>query len=178
MNLELLTLKDLTFMHEYFIHSQFTLVITWNQGLIERTALQPPGSGTANCMQDFRNPSRVLQALNRCYLEQNNALWLDVPLDWKKIPPFRARVLKTLLWLVPWGRTVTYSGLAAMCGSPSATRAVGTAMAGNPWPVIIPCHRVIRADENIGGFSPGPDLKKELLALEDASAKSHFCRRR
>ncbi len=153
-------------MQEYFIHSQFTLVMTWNQGLVERTALELPGSGTANCKQTSRSPSKVLQALNRCYLERKKTLWLDLPLDWQKIPPFRARVLKTLFFLVPWGRTVTYSRLAAMCGSPRAARAVGTAMAGNPWPVIIPCHRVIKADEHIGGFSPGPDLKKELLALE------------
>ncbi|WP_291322801.1 MGMT family protein [Desulfonatronospira sp.] len=155
-------------MQEYLIHSQFTLIITWNKDLIERTSLLPPGSGTANCKQGFSRPSRVLQALNRCYLEQKNALWLDAPLNWKKLPPFRARALKTLLWLIPWGRTVTYSGLAAMCGNPRAARAVGTAMAGNPWPVIIPCHRVIRAGTGLGGFSSGTDFKKRLLALETA----------
>ncbi len=159
-------------MQEHFIHSQFTLVITWSQGLIQRTALELPGSGTANCMQTCSNPSKVLQALSRCYIKQKKALWLDVPLDWQKISPFRARVLKTLFFLVPWGTTVTYSGLAAMCGSPRAARAVGTAMAGNPWPVIIPCHRVVRADEGVGGFSSGTDFKKKLLALEDATVES------
>ena len=160
---------NLESMQEYFIHSQFALVISWDKGLVERTVLEFPGSETAKRIHPSRNPSSVVQALDRCYLEQETEPWLNIPLDWKKLSPFRARVLKTLLWFVPWGRTITYSRLAAMAGSPGAARAVGTAMAENPWPVIIPCHRVVRADKGLGGFSFGTRFKKKLLALEGIS---------
>ena len=67
---------------------------------------------------------------------------------------------------VPYGRTVSYSELAKMSGHPNAQRAVGNAVGKNPIPIIIPCHRVIRSDGSIGGFSLGVDLKKRLLRLE------------
>ena len=148
------------------IHPEFTLTLIWKNNLIEKTLLQPADSGTTSCMKTSPRPSRALGNLYRHYLNRE-PLHPEIPLAWKNMPPFRARVLRTLFWLVPWGRIVTYSGLAAMAGNPGAARAVGTAMACNPWPVIIPCHRVIRADRGLGGFSCGTELKKKLLALED-----------
>ena len=153
-------------MQEYLIHPDFTLVLIWKKNRLDKTLLQPADSGTTNCMRTSPEPSRTLKNLYRYYLHRE-PLHQELPLDWQKIPPFRARVLKTLFRLVPWGTTVTYSRLASMAGNPGAARAVGTAMAGNPWPVIIPCHRVIRADNGLGGFSCGTELKKKLLALED-----------
>ncbi|MGA2172148.1 MAG: methylated-DNA--[protein]-cysteine S-methyltransferase [Sedimentisphaerales bacterium] len=83
------------------------------------------------------------------------------------LPPFTQKVL-TGCRKIPSGKTVTYSQLAAMAGNPRASRAVGNALAKNPIPLIIPCHRVIRSDGSIGAFSApgGTDTKKKLIALE------------
>ena len=70
------------------------------------------------------------------------------------------------LMRIPYGRTVSYSELAEMSGHPGAQRAVGNAVGRNPVPIFIPCHRVIRSDGDIGGFSLGVELKKRLLELE------------
>ncbi len=69
---------------------------------------------------------------------------------------------------VKYGETLTYKELAKKAGNPSAVRAVGGAMAHNPIPLIIPCHRVIQSDGSLGGFSAdgGADLKKMLIDLE------------
>jgi methylated-DNA-[protein]-cysteine S-methyltransferase len=82
--------------------------------------------------------------------------------------PFYRTVLETLRQEVPWGETVTYAELAGLSGRPRAARAVGTAMASNPVPLIIPCHRVVAADGlgGYGGADGRPDLKRALLALE------------
>lgn len=79
-----------------------------------------------------------------------------------------ARRIYTELRRVKWGETVTYGELAARAGEPSAARAVGMVMAKNPVPLIVPCHRVVRSDGGIGGFSApgGADFKKKMLALE------------
>ena len=69
---------------------------------------------------------------------------------------------------VPYGRTVTYGALAEAAGCPKAARAVGQALARNPLPLIIPCHRVVNSDGRIGGFSAagGADMKQRMLELE------------
>lgn len=88
----------------------------------------------------------------------------QVPLDLAGLPPFARRVLEELR-RQPHGTTVSYGALAARCGSPRAARAVGGAMARNPLPIIIPCHRVV-ACAGIGGFSPGLAVKRLLWAVE------------
>ena len=69
---------------------------------------------------------------------------------------------------IEFGRTISYSGLAKKTGRPDAARAVGSALAKNPLPLIVPCHRIIRGDGKIGGFSAigGNDLKARLLKHE------------
>lgn len=89
----------------------------------------------------------------------------DVPLDLAGLRPFRRHVLETLRNCVAFGQTVTYQELACLAGSPGAARAVGTAMAKNPVPLVVPCHRVV-ASKGLGGFGPGVELKRWLLDLE------------
>lgn len=94
---------------------------------------------------------------------------LDVPLDLEGVDGFRRTVLETLAREVGWGETVSYGELAQMAGSPGAARAAGTAMATNPLPFVIPCHRVIAAGGRIGGYGGGRnavELKRKLLARE------------
>ena len=67
---------------------------------------------------------------------------------------------------IPPGTTRGYGEVAARVGSPRAARAVGRAMARNPWPVLVPCHRVVRADGSPGGYSPAPAVKIWLLEWE------------
>jgi len=79
---------------------------------------------------------------------------------------FEKKVWDALLE-IPYGSTSTYKLIAAKIGKPKACRAVGNAVGKNPIPVIIPCHRVIREDRSLGGFSSGIEIKKKLLRLED-----------
>ena len=78
---------------------------------------------------------------------------------------FQLRVLLKLKE-VPRGRVISYGRLAEKIHAPRAARAVGTAVAKNPFPLIFPCHRVVRASGHIGNFGSGPDMKKNLLRLE------------
>jgi methylated-DNA-[protein]-cysteine S-methyltransferase len=90
----------------------------------------------------------------------------DVPLDWQLSKGFRRIVLGHLAVDVNYGTTASYGMLARLSGSPKAVRAVGTACATNPIPVVVPCHRVIRADGALGGYGGGPAAKRILLDLE------------
>jgi methylated-DNA-[protein]-cysteine S-methyltransferase len=90
----------------------------------------------------------------------------DLPLDWRLATGFRRTVLNTLATGVGYGRTASYAAVAQLAGSPKAVRAVGTACATNPLPVVVPCHRVVRTDGGIGGYLGGVAAKQTLLALE------------
>jgi methylated-DNA-[protein]-cysteine S-methyltransferase len=92
-------------------------------------------------------------------------------LNLKKLSGFAAKVLKETC-KIPRGKVATYSGLAAKIGSPLAARAVGTALANNPFPLVIPCHRVVRSDGSLGGFGGGLKMKKELLGKESVAVSA------
>ena len=77
-----------------------------------------------------------------------------------------ARRVYNLLRRVRWGETITYKKLAELSGKPDGQRAIGRLMATNPFPIIVPCHRVIRTNGKIGGFGGGVEWKKFLLRLE------------
>jgi methylated-DNA-[protein]-cysteine S-methyltransferase len=88
----------------------------------------------------------------------------DVTLDWGGVEPMHRRVLETLRELAPYGTTVTYGELGRRAGVEDP-RDVGVFMARNPFPLVIPCHRVVEAD-GLGGFGGGIELKTRLLELE------------
>lgn len=92
----------------------------------------------------------------------------EVPLDWQLSKGFRRVVLGHLAVDIGYGTTASYSELARLSGSPRAVRAVGTTCATNPIPVVVPCHRVIRADGALGAYRGGPTAKRVLLDLEGA----------
>ena len=99
---------------------------------------------------------------------------LDLPVDLRLMrAPFRRQVLETLHREVGRGETVTYGALAARTGHPRAARAVGSACARNPVPIVVPCHRVLPGAGGIGSYGGGPERKRALLELEGAlSARS------
>lgn len=94
----------------------------------------------------------------------------ETRLSFEGVPDFNARIYRALRQ-VAWGKTTTYGALANAVGEPGAARAVGVAMGRNPWPIIVPCHRVLAAQGKIGGFSApgGAATKQVLLRLEGAS---------
>lgn len=91
----------------------------------------------------------------------------DLPLDLQLARGFRRTVLDHLRDL-GYGSTASYSAIASAAGNPAAVRAVGTACATNPLPIVIPCHRVVRRDGKIGEYLGGTDAKRALLAMESA----------
>lgn len=91
-----------------------------------------------------------------------------LPLDHALSAGFRLAVQR-LLPGIPYGGTATYAALATEAGSPRAVRAVGTACATNPLPIVVPCHRVLRSDGGLGGYAGGTDAKRLLLDLESAA---------
>lgn len=93
----------------------------------------------------------------------------DVPLDLRLAAGFRRAVLEQLR-VIGYGRTESYAAVAAAAGSPRAVRAVGSACATNPLPVVVPCHRVVRSDGKPGEYVAGAEVKRRLLALEAGAA--------
>jgi methylated-DNA-[protein]-cysteine S-methyltransferase len=94
---------------------------------------------------------------------------LDLAVDFQLTrAPFRRAVLETLHREIHRGDTVTYGALAARAGHPRAARAVGTACALNPVPIVVPCHRVLPGSGGIGNYGGGPARKRALLELEGA----------
>jgi methylated-DNA-[protein]-cysteine S-methyltransferase len=92
----------------------------------------------------------------------------DLAVDFSLARGFRRLVL-TRLQGIGYGRTASYAAIAVATGNPKAVRAVGTACATNPIPVVVPCHRVVRSDGSIGQYVGGVDAKKALLTLEEAA---------
>jgi len=92
----------------------------------------------------------------------------DLPLDFRLSSGFR-RIVLTHLPDIAYGTTASYAALALAAGNPKAVRAVGTACATNPLPVVVPCHRVVRSDGTVGQYIGGTEAKKSLLALESTA---------
>jgi O-6-methylguanine DNA methyltransferase len=107
-----------------------------------------------------------LRRISQPEFEDHWAYW-RVRLDWEQLSPFQRRVLEAVA-AIPSGMRLTYGEIARRIGSPSAARAVGAAIGANPWPVLIPCHRVIGAGGKLTGFSApgGIETKRKMLDLE------------
>lgn len=101
------------------------------------------------------------------YLAGELVDFADVPLDLPERPPFRRRVWERCA-RIPYGETRSYADLAREAGSPGASRAVGGAMAANPIPIVIPCHRVVGSNGTLVGFGGGIEQKKRMLEMEAA----------
>ncbi len=114
--------------------------------------------------------ARVL-GLIRAQLEQyfsGGRVTFDVPLDMSSGTSFQQKVWRACRQ-IPYGQVRSYSELAEMVICPRGARAVGGAIAANPLPIVVPCHRVIRSDGSPGGYRHGLTLKKKLLRLESGA---------
>jgi methylated-DNA-[protein]-cysteine S-methyltransferase len=117
----------------------------------------------------LRSPARldlVARELDEYFAGGRRAF--DVPLDWQLSGGFRSTVLHHLPD-IGYGHTASYAAVAKLAGNPKAVRAVGSACATNPLPVVVPCHRVVRSDGAMGGYLGGVDAKRTLLTLEHAA---------
>ncbi len=95
--------------------------------------------------------------------------YFSVPVDLDGLPPFQARVLAEAS-RVGYGARTSYTALARRVGAARAARAVGNALAANPVPILVPCHRVVRSDGSWGHYAFGGALKTALLGLEERPA--------
>lgn len=92
----------------------------------------------------------------------------SLQIDWQLSHGFRQMVLQTLFSQVRYGEVVSYGELALRVGHPRASRAVGSAMAINPVPIVVPCHRVLQSGGKLGNYGGGVDMKRRLLTHEGA----------
>jgi methylated-DNA-[protein]-cysteine S-methyltransferase len=115
-------------------------------------------------------PGHTPAVLNLCKVMKLYFKGVPVKTPWKfldlgGLTPLQRAVLETVAE-VPRGEVRSYGEIAAQVGHPRASRFIGTTLAQNPFPIFIPCHRIVRTDGSLGGFSGGTDLKKRMLALE------------
>ncbi len=136
------------------------------------------GDHLARATEGFAGP---IHATQQEALRQTAEAWLahlqayfagerrafPLPIAWQVLRPFQRRALQAV-FAIPYGETRTYGEIAAQIGQPGAARAVGRAVATNPMPIVIPCHRVVGAGGKLHGFSGpgGLSTKARLLALE------------
>ncbi len=132
----------------------------------ERIAAAFPGVLPASCAAIEQLAARI-DALLRGQAEHFTLDLVEIEL----CPPFQRAALRAL-HRVRRGEVATYGQLAAAIGRPRAARAIGHAMATNPFPLILPCHRVIRAEDRIGEFGGGEGMKRALLAMEGVRVDS------
>ena len=117
-------------------------------------------------LQDPARLDRVAREIEEYFAGRRRVF--GVPLDLQLSHGFRRTVLSHLRE-IGYGQTASYAAAAKASGNPKAVRAVGSACASNPLPVVVPCHRVVRSDGTIGQYVGGVDAKRALLTLEGAA---------
>ena len=156
--------------------------IAWDGDAIEGTQLpEPRVTDTRRRLHDRFDgasegtpPAVVRDAIDRMVASLRGEAddLADVPLDLDALPAFQRRVFEVVR-RIPAGETLSYGEVAAAAGSPGAARAVGQALGRNPFPVVIPCHRVLAAGGRIGGFTAqgGVTTKAKMLAAEGVTPR-------
>jgi len=137
-----------------------------------RMARSFPGAAE---LQEMHAPAHVQAAIGRirALLEGSADPLLDIELDMTDVPEFNRRVYAVTRGIAP-GRTLTYGEVALRIGEPGAARAVGQALGHNPFAPVVPCHRVLAAGTQAGGFSAagGVATKLRMLQIEKAQLGS------
>lgn len=120
-------------------------------------------------LEPARDPAAVrpyAEELDEYFAGRRRAF--DLPVDLSTVSAFARRVLEATA-RIPFGRLASYRDIARAIGKPGATRAVGNALGDNPVPIVVPCHRIVRSNGAIGGYTGGLEIKFRLLTLEGAS---------
>lgn len=141
------------------------------RGLRRLSLPQPSAQGAlellgSNLSHATRSPHQFEDIAKRLrsYFNGEKSAFPD-ELDLSRATHFKQKVWQSTR-LIPYGETRSYRWVAEQIGKPTAMRAVGQALAQNPLPIIIPCHRVVRSNGKLGGYSGGLEMKKRLLFLE------------
>lgn len=152
---------------ETLVAGPFRLTLVWRSRLLAEARLDAAAPGDSPSQH---SPAGcACQSALAALAAGSPTPWPDLPLDLTRISPFAQRVHETLLKFVPAGRTISYGQLALLAGRPGAARAVGSIMAKNPWPLLVPCHRVVGSTGALTGYSGGGvEVKRTLLQLESA----------
>ncbi|NNN21078.1 MAG: MGMT family protein [Acidimicrobiales bacterium] len=156
--------------------------MSWNSGGVISMVLPTPGansleqvvmekSSRVGCSEFAKAQSpkdaiakRTISLVNS-YFDGKSVDFSPIDLNWYGLSDFSRAVLGTLRNL-PSRETITYGDLASFAGYPGASRATGTALSNNPFPVIVPCHRVIKSNGGLGEFSAGGGAKTKLRLLK------------
>lgn len=143
------------------------LLVTRNGALVNvglpGQNIEPPRPATVGTHDTGEHLGAITQQLDEYFSGQRTMF--DMKTDLSETTDFRRTVLEHLV-TIPYGETRTYTQVAEAVGRPRAVRAVGSACATNPVPIVIPCHRVLRSDGSLGGYAGGLDMKCTLLELE------------
>lgn len=160
------SMRDRNTRVEFVEAGKLRLALRFADGLLEAVGLTwATGAGPDAGLSPL---GREMQSALERYARGLPACWPELPLAWERCTPFARCVLEALLREVPAGRTVSYGELAGLAGNPRAARAVGRALGANPWPLVVPCHRVLGARGALTGFTNpcGVEMKAYLLELE------------
>jgi methylated-DNA-[protein]-cysteine S-methyltransferase len=154
-----------------------TLTLLWQNApekpQVQRVLLPEDGRPTETMLRTLYSAARPGSCAAMANLGQRITAFLEgqdivFPLDILALdtcPEFQQRVLRAE-HAIPRGWVSTYGRIAAHLGAPGAARAVGNALANNPFPILIPCHRAIRSDGTLGGYQGGVAMKRALLEME------------
>jgi methylated-DNA-[protein]-cysteine S-methyltransferase len=140
------------------------VILGCDQALLDSLHALPPTVGT----EGGGRATAAARQLRRYF--KGRPVSFDVALDWSKGTAFQRRVWEVTR-RIPHGQVWSYKALATATGAANASRAVGQALAANPTPILVPCHRVIYLDGSLGGYTAGVGWKEWLLALEDVQLK-------
>jgi methylated-DNA-[protein]-cysteine S-methyltransferase len=151
-------------------HCEWIQISPFGPLLVETTEV---GVRVVTLRSDARSRSDIcpdcaeIQAAFDSYFNGDSTALETIPVDLSGArTDFDRTVLRTLHDTVPAGSTTTYGELASASGRPRAARAVGSVMANNPVPIIVPCHRVLASNGSLGGYGGGLDMKRRLLEIE------------
>jgi methylated-DNA-[protein]-cysteine S-methyltransferase len=155
------------------------MLILWttlpNRALVQQILLPTPRvAALVNALAPQQAAAPNQHPDIRDLVERLAAFWAGEPIvfpldkvDLGRCNPFQRRVLLAE-YAIPRGSVSSYGLLAQHIGAPGAARAVGSALANNPFPIVIPCHRAIRSDGQLGGYQGGLAMKRSLLKMEGA----------
>lgn len=144
------------------------LAVDWEEGieaLRRASAARHPGAVTIDAQEDSAGLYLLAYAAGVPVAGIEDA---GIAIAWECVGDFDRAVLQATA-AVPYGRTAAYGELAARAGRPGSARAAGAALSRNPWPVIVPCHRVVGARGGLVGFGKGIAAKEALLRFESAT---------
>ncbi|MCK4334612.1 methylated-DNA--[protein]-cysteine S-methyltransferase [candidate division WOR-3 bacterium] len=145
-----------------FTSGTLRVAVRWKDGKAHEILINPVRPGISN-----ENPPPEVErffAQLGDYLAGKEVSF-NLPINWERLTPFARKVSQELL-KTRCGQMLSYAELARRIGNPKAARAVGQVMARNPFPLVVPCHRVIGSNGSLTGFGGGLTLKARLLALE------------